>query len=496
MRIPFDVDALVRGDVIESNRLECKRDLNPVKVMHTITAFANDIDNTGGGFIILGMEESGGVFRISGLDPGSIDSKQKEILRICSYISPRYVPIIDVFDKDGKKLLILWVPAGRQRPYSCPSNFGKGESSRIQYIRKGSATIEAKSNESRDLFELSRVPPFDDSPNPEAEMSDLLPSLMAEFLHVSNSSMYQDVLKRDPTDVARRMQLTGDIMGVEKPLNVGLMFFNDDPERFFRYSRIEIVDKPDPTGQGMTEKIFRGPIDRQLKDALLYIKNYILKERIYKHDYTAEAERFFNYPYPAVEEALVNAVYHRSYEIPEPITVVFENDRMTITSAPGPDRSISDEDLAEGRLVSRRYRNRRIGDFLRAIHLAEGRNTGIPKIARALEINGSQMPRFLTDEDRTYFTTEIPIHPDFLRPRFLVQDSEERTMEEKIVRMLAESGCMTLREISEKLEYSGINRRVRDCVLRMLEEGTVEYLYPDKPRSPKQRICLVKGRRV
>ena len=29
----------------------------------------------------------------------------------------------------------------------------------------------------------------------------------------------------------------------------------------------------------------------------------------------AEAERIFNYPYEAIEEALVNAVYHRSYEI-------------------------------------------------------------------------------------------------------------------------------------------------------------------------------------
>lgn len=495
MSIPFDVDALVRGDIIESSRLECKSGLNPERVMHTITAFANDIDNTGGGFVIIGIEERDGSMVVSGLNPKEIDADQKEIVRICNYISPRYVPVIDVHDFDGKKLLILWVPAGNNRPYSCPSHLGKNESSnRVYYIRKGSSTIEANSHEAKDLFDASRTIPFDDCPNPEAEMMDLLPSLMAEFLYATNCDTLQDTLKRDPLDVANRLRLVGSIMGVKRPLNVGLMFFNEDPERFFRCTRIEVVDKPDPTGQGMSERVFRGPIDRQLRDALQYIRNYILVERVYKHDDTAEAERFFNYPYAAIEETLVNAMYHRSYEIPEPVTVVFESDRMTITSIPGPDRSISDSDLEAGILVCKRYRNRRIGDFLRELHLAEERNTGIPKVIRALERNGSGRPRFLTDEDRTYFTVEIPVHPDFIRTSKVVRTQNERRLEDMIVDLLAQSGCRSMKEISESLGYSGINRKVRDTVIRLIGEGVLEYLYPDKPRSPLQRICLVNRR--
>lgn len=45
-----------------------------------------------------------------------------------------------------------------------------------------------------------------------------------------------------------------------KPLNVGILFFNDHPEMFFPYSQIEVVNIPDPTGQGMEERIFAGPI--------------------------------------------------------------------------------------------------------------------------------------------------------------------------------------------------------------------------------------------
>ena len=125
----------------------------------------------------------------------------------------------------------------------------------------------------------------------------------------------------------------------------------------------------------------------------------------------AEAVRFFNCPYAAVEEILVNAVYHRSYEIREPIEVRVLPECMTITSYPGPDRSVSLNDLKTGSLVARRYRNRRIGEFLKDLHLTEGRGTGIPTVIRAMQENGSPLPTFDTDEGRTYFTATLPVHP-------------------------------------------------------------------------------------
>lgn len=55
-----------------------------------------------------------------------------------------------------------------------------------------------------------------------------------------------------------------------------------------------------------------------------------------------------------MEEALVNAVYHRSYEEREPIEVRISYDELIVVSFPGPDRSIRLEDLQAGRAVSRR----------------------------------------------------------------------------------------------------------------------------------------------
>lgn len=129
-------------------------------------------------------------------------------------------------------------------------------------------------------------------------------------------------------------------------------------------------------------------------EALSYIQRNYLRETVIKHPDRAEATRVWNFPYAAIEEALVNVVYHRSYEEREPIEVRISNDELVILSFPGPDRSIRLEAFQAGRAVSRRYRNRRIGEFLKELDLTEGRSTGIPKILKVMAANGSPAPLF------------------------------------------------------------------------------------------------------
>lgn len=103
------------------------------------------------------------------------------------------------------------------------------------------------------------------------------------------------------------------------------------------------------------------------------------------------------------------------YDEREPIEVRIENDRIEIVSFPGPDRSITLEGLKNYRVSNRRYRNRRIGDFLKELHLTEGRNTGFKKILDALNNNGSPKPEFETDEDRSYFISRLFVQEEFLK---------------------------------------------------------------------------------
>lgn len=118
--------------------------------------------------------------------------------------------------------------------------------------------------------------------------------------------------------------------------------------------------------------------------------------------------------YEAMEEALANAVYHKGYNEREPIEVRVLPDRIEIVSHPGADRSITMDGLKNYRVFNRRYRNRRIGEFLKELHLTEGRNTGFGKILRALEKNGSPKPLFETDDERTSFAATLFIHPGFI----------------------------------------------------------------------------------
>ena len=277
------------------------------------------------------------------------------------------------------------------------------------------------------------------------------------------------------------------------------MFFNERPEDFFPYARIEVVDKPDPTGIGMTEKIFTGPLNRQLRDALSYIKNYIIKEKVIKISNQAEAVRIFNLPYAAVEESLSNAVYHKSYQIGEPITVTVTPERMEITSLPGPDRTISNEDLMNRRLISRRYRNRRIGDFLKELKLVEGRNTGIPTILHAMEANGSELPLFETDEDRTYFTVILPVHKQFLVPETVDPKKKQRRslpeLKELIVITLAESGNISTSGLASKLGYTKVTSTLSKALKELMAEGIIQYSEPEKVRSRNQKLQLAKEQR-
>jgi ATP-dependent DNA helicase RecG len=139
----------------------------------------------------------------------------------------------------------------------------------------------------------------------------------------------------------------------------------------------------------------------------------VIHENVIKVPYQAEAIRFYNFPYEAVEEALSNAVYHKSYEIGNPIEVQVWPDKIEILSFPGPIPPVDVQILNhQRRIVARDYRNRRIGDFLKELDLTEGRGTGFPTIYRTMNKNGSPDPIFETDDQSPYFLTVLPVREE------------------------------------------------------------------------------------
>jgi len=377
------------------------------------------------------------------------------------------------------------------------SNRKAKKADKAYYIRKMSNSIRANVLEEKELILLANSQPYDDRASLTARVEDMKSSLISEFLYTVGSDLHGASLQRPVEEIAASMRLIGGPSEMRRPLNVGLMFFNEQPDTFFPYARIEVVDKPDPTGLGMTEKVFTGPLDRQLRDALSYIKNYIIKEKVTKIPGQAEAERIYNYPYAAVEETLSNAVYHKSYQIGEPITVTVTPEKMEITSLPGPDRTISDEDIRNRRMISRRYRNRRIGDFLKELKLVEGRNTGIPTILRAMETNGSQLPVFETDKERTYFTVILPVHDKFLLMDVPKKQNKAKSrrnfqeIKELILTTLAQNGPLSTAELSNVMGYVKVTSATSKAIKELRREGMITYSDPDRLHSRNQKLVLV-----
>lgn len=52
MAIPTSIKTLLSGDVVEWARIELKQTWDPAASLKTICAFANDLDNWGGGYMV------------------------------------------------------------------------------------------------------------------------------------------------------------------------------------------------------------------------------------------------------------------------------------------------------------------------------------------------------------------------------------------------------------------------------------------------------------
>lgn len=261
---------------------------------------------------------------------------------------------------------------------------------------------------------LASKVPFDDRLCHNASEDDLNLMLIRDYLRKAHSNITDDEAIRMPfRDLCWSLQLIGGTTEYIRPKNFALLFFNDDPEKFIPYARIETVMFQDDIGDKFEEKIFHGPLHKQYDEVMGYLRSRVVSEKVIKVNNQAEAIRAFNYPYAALEEVVANAIYHKSYDDRNPIEIRINLDSIQVYSLEGPMPPLRASDLKKQRVVSRNYRNRRIGDILKDMDITEGRSTGFPKVYNALKKNGSPEPIFETDDRNSYFLATIPIHPAF-----------------------------------------------------------------------------------
>lgn len=183
-------------------------------------------------------------------------------------------------------------------------------------------------------------------------------------------------------------------------------------------------------------------------------------------------------------------------------------DCIEILSFPGPVPPIDNNTLKKSRIVARDYRNRRIGDFLKELKLTEGRSTGIPKIRKAMKLNGSPPPELETDADRNYFLTTLPIHElsdvitqpgsdiSQVTPQVTGEVAGEVASEvtDEVIKLLKTLAKSPMSRINAQalLKLKGqANFRDR-YITPAINLNMIEMTIPDKPNSRLQKYRLTK----
>ena len=146
---------------------------------------------------------------------------------------------------------------------------------------------------------------------------------------------------------------------------------------------------------------------------------------------------------------------------------------------------------------SRFYRNRRIGEFLKELDLAEGRNTGIGKIVRAMRENVLPDPEFFNPETRSFMTVILPIHEAFKAEivkkvsnstEKSVEKTTEKTTEKTVVKTGSKSEkvveCLRMNPFATRQDLArepGLSVRGIEWNLRKLSQvGIIRRVGPDK----------------
>jgi ATP-dependent DNA helicase RecG len=139
---------------------------------------------------------------------------------------------------------------------------------------------------------------------------------------------------------------------------------------------------------------------------------------------------------------------------------------IEIISYSGIDPSLKQADFEKGVIRTRRYRNRRVGSFLKELGLTEGKGTGIPIIYRELKTNNSPAPIFDTDiPNRTFFVVEIPISHNFNDTENNVGNNVGNNIDDisiKIINQIAQNPLISINKLALLLNLSGrtIERKI------------------------------------
>jgi len=271
-------------NIMETQDIENKESFGE-GALRTLCAFAN----TKGGTLYIGLSDKG---KVKGI------KLNNEILKNISdkIVSSLGVhPEIEIEKREGKEILKISV-----KPSAVPISFnGK------YYERVGNTTREMNSERLKEF--LLKGTNWDGLVNKEVSFAEIDKETVKLFIRKAKSTGRLTIFKEN-TDIKTIFEhLKLSVKG--KLTNASIILFGKDPQKYFINAVLRIVRLKNQTTI-VGDRLIAGNLFNQVVQGEEAIKNFInVRYEIKK----LEREEIWEYPLPAIREALINSLIHRDY---------------------------------------------------------------------------------------------------------------------------------------------------------------------------------------
>ena len=376
---------LLRGG--ESDRVEFTSEYAEDKIRRNVCAFANDLPGHGKpGALFIGVNDDGSCAGMPVTDELLV--KLSELSRNAK-IHPFPIVTPDRKTLNGCEMVVVAVAPS----YSPPVSY-KGDI----WVRVGPTCRKAAREEEQILIERRRGKPTTFDKNaavPRAGIGDLDIGVFHEYLDMAISP--EALAENDRTD-EERLKSMG-FMSPDGEANYGaLLCFGKDPQKWLGGAYIQFLRCPGTeivsAAEAIDHRQIRGGIFRQIREIESLMKVHIQTPAIIGSPRRVD---FPAYPAVALEQAIRNAILHRSYEgTNAPIQCYWFSDRVEISSPGGPYGRVTIARFGEENLTD--YRNLTLAEAMNKAEFIERFGFGIRAIRRSMERNGNPEPEFRVGE--------------------------------------------------------------------------------------------------
>lgn len=402
----------------ENEQTEWKENVADIDdVVATLTAFANDLQNLGGGYVVCGAKEDkdeAGFPKVTriGLSANRFKEVENIVLTRCrERVSPPITPLVEELptDDENKRMLVFI-----QRATTTAHTFRKANDGAKHYVRVSRSTIEARNGLLLNLLtRKGDIEPWDERPCSGTTINDIdllaLREALLQMNMLSNEHGVEHYLSAEVQlhQFVPPLLVREPLTGILRPRNFTILLFGRQTQRFIRgaisiFSRYPGTDRSDSHAE---RKEFAGNLLEQARQLIALLDLQV--STIFDKD-DSTTPNAVNYPSRALHEALSNALAHRNYELPDPTRITVFADRIEVNSPGSLPLGVSIEALREGR-SGPKWRNQALAWFFAKIQLAQAEGQGIPTILRTMRLEGCPPP--ILEADEAHVCCTLPAHP-------------------------------------------------------------------------------------